>query len=197
MWLYIFVIIIIAICVAMTWTQGLWTNLISLFNAAFAGVFASNYFEPLAQFLESQAESYTYFWDFLSIWMIFSFAFLVLRTATDGFSKTRVRFRLPVETFGSPIAAALTGWVVVSVFLFSLHTAPLPRNSFGGAFQKTPTSSNFPLSPDRLWLGFLQSRSEGVLATAEKNVFDPNSEFILRYGERRERFSQEKTMRVR
>ena len=112
-------------------------------------------------------------------------------------SKTRVRFKKPVEQFGRVIAGALTGWVVVCFFLFSLHTAPLGRTSFGGAFQKDPTSSNFFLSPDRLWLGFMQSRSEGPLATSPPNPFDPNSEFILKYGERRHRFEDLPTMRIR
>jgi hypothetical protein len=85
----------------------------------------------------------------------------------------------------------------VCLFLFSVHTAPLARTCFGGAFQATPTSSNFPLSPDRLWLGFLQSRSEKALAKSEPVVFDKDSEFIIRYAERRQRFSEIPTMRVR
>ncbi len=196
MMLNIFIFAIIITCIAMMLSEGLWSNTLSLINTVIAAIIATNYFEPLAKFLDEQAPSYTYFWDFLSLWGLFALSVTVLRTATDQFSQTRVRFKKPVEQFGRIGVAAVTGWVVVCFFLLSLHTAPLVRNHFGGAFQKTPTSSNFFLSPDRLWLGFMQSRSQGALATSPPNVFDPQSEFILKYGARREQFSKMPTLRV-
>ncbi len=190
MWLNVFVFTIIALIVSMTWSEGLWGNLLSLINAIFAGIIASNLFEPVAVFMEKRAPSLTYFWDFLMMWMLFAVSFAILRAMTDGISLTRIRFRMPVEQTGRALFGFLTAWVVVCFFLFSLHTAPLVRNSFGKAFAASPTSANFFLSPDRLWLGFLQSRSKGALATSTPNVFDPQSEFILKYGQRREQLSK-------
>ena len=197
MMLMISVIVILAVCVAMTWTDGLWTNTLTCINAFFAAVVASNYYEPVASFMDEQLPSFTYFWDFLSLWALYALAFMVLRICTDQSSKTRVRFKLPVDRFGAGIAGLCIGWMVVCFFLFSVHLAPLSRSPFRGKFQETPTSSNFFLSPDRLWLGFLQSRSEGAMSTIEPKVFDEESEFILKYGQRRQTFSKQKKMRVK
>jgi uncharacterized membrane protein required for colicin V production len=190
MMLTIFVVAIMAIIVSMTLTEGFWGNLLMWINAILAAIIATNLYEPAADFMESQAPSLTYFYDFLSLWLIFGFMYGFLRAFTDQISKTRVRFKMPVETSGRILFGLLTGWLVVCFFMFSLHTAPLVRNHFGKAFGKAPDASNFFLDPDRLWLGFMQSRSEGAFATSEPNVFDPKSEFILKYAERRQRFSQ-------
>jgi hypothetical protein len=194
--LNIVVLVIIALIVSMTLTEGLWGNLLSMFNAVFAGIIATNLFEPAAKFMDGQAPSLTYFWDFLMLWLIFAFSFGLLRATTDQISQTRVRFKMPVEATGRIGFGLLTAWVVVCFFMFSLHTAPLVRNHFGGAFGKSPDASNFFLDPDRLWLGFMQSRSKGAFATSEPNVFDPESEFILKYGERRQRFDEMPGMTV-
>ena len=197
MMLTIFVLAIIIICIAMMLAEGLWSNTLSLINTIFGAIIATNYYENLADFFEGYFPTLTYWWDFLALWALFALSVGLIRELTDRLSRTRVRFKKPIEQSGRVAAAALTGWVVVCFFLFSLHTAPLSRNSFGGAFQETPTASNFFLSPDRLWLGFMQSRSEGALATSPPNVFDPKSEFILKYGERRERYSKLLFHRVR
>jgi uncharacterized membrane protein required for colicin V production len=196
--LNITLIVIIAICVSMTWTEGLWTNTLSALNVLFSAIIASMYYEPLATFFDSQAPSYTYFMDFLAAWSLFCFAFLFLRTIAETLSPARVRFKLPVDKLGGGVAGLAIGWFLVMFFLFTVHVAPLNRTPFRGTFAKTPTANTFFfLAPDRLWLGFLQSRSAGTLATSNPNVFDPKSEFVLKYGERRERFSKEKKMRVK
>jgi uncharacterized membrane protein required for colicin V production len=196
--LNISIIVIVVIIVSMTWTEGLWTNTISALNTLFSAIIASLYYEPLATFLDSQAPSYTYFLDFLAAWFLFCFSFLFLRTIGETLSSARVRFKLPVDKLGGGAAGIVIGWFVIMFFVFTIHLAPLNRTPFRGTFAKTPTSNNFFfLAPDRLWLGFLQSRSAGSLKTSGPNVFDPQSEFILKYGERRERFSKEKKMRVK
>ena len=85
--------------------------------------------------------------------------------ATDSLSRYRVRFRMPVEHTGRVVFAAWTGWVILCFVVFSLHTAPLARSPFRGGFAQEPLSNNFVgLAPDRIWLGFMQSRSEGALS---------------------------------
>jgi uncharacterized membrane protein required for colicin V production len=196
MWLSVFIFVIIAIIVSMTWTEGLWGNLLAMVNAIFAAIIATNLFEPAARFMEDKAPSLTYFWDFLMLWLIFAFTLGIMRSLTDAISLTRIRFKMPIEQGGRALFGLLTAWVVVCFFVFSLHTAPLVRNSFGGAFAESPTSSNFFLSPDRLWLGFMQSRSEGAFAKGTPTPFDPQSEFILKYGQRRDNFGEMPSMTV-
>ena len=197
MLLNIFILAIFLICVSMTWTEGLWTNTLTCFNAIFAAIIATNYFEPVADVMQDNiAKSFTYFWDFLSLWGLNAFAFIFLRTCTDQFSTTRVRFRLPLDKLGAGLLGLLTGWVVVCFFLFTVHTAPLEQKAFGGKFGNEPKSDNFYLAPDRLWLGFMQSRSETIFSGAA-NTFDPDSVFILKYGQRRKEFTKTPKMTVK
>ncbi|MEZ6118287.1 MAG: CvpA family protein [Pirellulaceae bacterium] len=196
MGLNLFIIGVIVICVSMLWSEGFWSNSLSMINAIFAATLASNYFEPVAKFMDKQFPSLTYFWDFLSLWGLFAIFMLFLRIATDMLSRTKVRFKLPVEQAGRAGFGLATGWVMACFFLFTVHTAPLAQVSFGGAFQETPTSSNFFLSPDRLWLGYLQSRSDSVLSKSDKQVFDPKGEFVLKYGERRHIFEDQPKLKV-
>ena len=187
------------ICVAMLWNEGMWSNALTLINAVLAALVATNYFEPAAAALDKSGRlpTYTYLLDYLVLWGIFFVAFTVFRAFTDAISKYRVRFKLPVEQAGRVIFAAATGWVLVCLALMTLHTAPLARTSFRGSFQQEPLSNNFlGMAPDRMWLGFVQSRSMGALSSDPPVVFDPQSEFIMKYGSRRENFSKEPEIRV-
>lgn len=197
--LTVFLLCVVAITFAMLWTEGLWGNALSMFNVFFAATIASNVYEPVANFMDSQADSLTYFWDFLALWLVFALSFAVLRAITDQISQTRIRFRMPVELGGRAVFGGLTAWYVVTFLLFSLHTAPTARSSFRGEFQPEPKSTNFFVGPDRMWLGFLQSRSGegGAMASSTPNPFDPQSEFILKYGQRRQNFSEFNTLAVK
>ena len=196
MWLNIFVLCVMGVIVAMTWSEGFWGNALLFINAIFAAMIATNLFEPAAEFLDGQFPGLTYFWDFLSLWFLFAFIFGLLRVATDQISLTRLRFKMPVEQAGRALFGLLTAWVVACFFLFTLHTAPLARHCFGKAFGESPMATNFFMTPDRLWLGFKQSRSQTTLSRAEPVVFDPQSEFILKYGDRRNQFGDMPNMTI-
>lgn len=195
------IFLIVFIVVAMMWTEGLWSNAITFVNTIFSACIALNYFEPLADFFDDKAPSYTYICDSLSIWLIFFVAHNILRVFSDMISKHKVRFKMPVELIGRTVFALATAWVVVCLFHVSLHTAPLARTAVKGGFQAQPQSGNFlGLSPGRKMLAFMQSRSRGALSRGDdsaksrysededRRVFDPDSEFVLIYGQRRADF---------
>ena len=195
--LAIVLILIFLICVAMLWNEGTWSNAITLVNVLLAGLLATNYFEPAASFLEQRLPQFTYLLDYLAMWGVFFLSFTILRAVTDAISKTQVKFKLPIEQTGRVLTAAAVGWVVVCFTLASLHTAPLARTAFRGGFQAEPMSNNFlGMAPDRMWLGFVQSRSEGALALSPPRAFDGDGEFIFKYGGRRQRFSEQFSVAV-
>src|SRR5581483_7685888 len=97
MYLTLLLLAVFGACVAFTYNAGLWTNSLLLINLITAGLIATNYFEPLAERLEKFDARYTYFWDFLSIWLLFALAIGVLRGITDVISKVKVKFRRPVD----------------------------------------------------------------------------------------------------
>jgi hypothetical protein len=87
---------------------------------------------------------------------------------------------------------------------FTLHTAPLSRNFLGGKFQEEgPKGANFfGIGPDWQWLAWMHTMSyDGALSHRPEgnefeNVFDPKSDFILRYGARRKAFEDVRDVRV-
>ncbi len=200
---------------AMRVREGLWSNALMFFNVMTAALLATNYFEPLADRIDRMAPTYTYLADFLTLWAAFCVAIIVLRVATDLVSRVKVRFRLPVDWAGGIFFACWTAWIMVCFTTFSLHTAPLARSPFGGTFYAEPNADVFfGLAPDRQWLAFVHTLSldgskvadgrQGSLARSlgenepeGANIFDPQAEFILKYGASRAKFEKEPEIRTR
>jgi hypothetical protein len=179
-------------CMATLYTEGMWSNAVRLINVVTAALLATNYFEPVAAWLDDWQPSFTYFWDFLTLWGLFCIFSLILRSATDHVSKVQVRFLGLADRIGSSVFALWVGWVLVCFTMMSLHTAPLARNFLFEGF-KAEDRMFFGLAPDRQWLGFMQKESLGTFsqpATPEelehgKYVFDPNGDFMPKYASRR------------
>jgi hypothetical protein len=198
------------IVAAALWFQGLWSNAVTLINLLVAMLIATNFWEPTTTLIEGLgAASFTYLLDFVVLWFWFVLVFVFLRLITDLLSRTRVKFDMPVEMAGRSILAIWCAWLVVCFTAFSLQMAPLNSETPMGAWS-TPNSSSFLfVSPDRLWLRFMQSRSRGALArgnysgqshpsdqAANVEAFDPLSEFPIKYHDRRVKYKDEASMRV-
>lgn len=190
-------ILIWLVCIAFLWNEGTWSNCLTLVNVVFAMLVAWNYWEPAADFMETKMGSFTYVLDYLCVWFIFFLSYIVLRAATDGLSRTQVKFKMPVEQAGRVISVFLIGWLMVCFTLATMHMSPLARTAIRGEFQPEPMANNFlGMAPDRMWLGYVQHRSKNALSSSPTVVFDPESEFIFKYGGRREQFSKHMTVRV-
>jgi len=186
-------VIFLAVAAAI-WFQGFWNGMITLVNMLLAMVIATSFYEPAATAIEGLgAQSWTYLLDFVVLWLLFSVAYAILRAVTDAVSKERVKFDLPIEVGGRTLMAIWCGWLMVCFVAFSLQMAPLNSATPLGAWS-SPRSRTFgPASPDRLWLGFMHSRSLGALGG---NPFDPTGEFLLKQHERRVKYAKETAMRV-
>ena len=183
-------------CLALLLTAGLWSNALTLFNVVVAGLLAMNFFEPLADYLNGELKSYTYLWDFLSLWGVFAVSMIVLRSITDTLSKVKVRFKGPVNTAGGIFFACWVGWMLVCFTLTTLHTAPLAKNSFRGSFK--PKERMFlGLAPDRVWLGLTNALSTGAFSHSKSQPFDPGHDFIEKYSNRRAAFEKEPETRTK
>jgi hypothetical protein len=174
-------------------TQGLWSNTITLVNIITAGLIATNYFEPVANFLDRQEPRLSYMWDFFAVWILFGVAMVLLRMATDYVSQVKVRFFMPVERAGGILMAIWAAWIALCFTTMTLHTAPLARHFLFGDFQPDPDAKMmFGLQPDRVWMGWVHRESEGALARfGTLNAFDNRGEFILRYSNRRGEFQEQ------
>ncbi len=175
------------------WREGPWSGLIMLLNVLLAASLATAWYPWLVRWVEPQFASYTYLLDFVALQGLFCLLLLTFREVTDRLSKTRVRFRKPVELAAGPLVAALTAWVMVAFTAASLHTAPVPRDFV----QPSPDARMFfGLAPDRWWLWWVRgSSAHGPFASPER-AFDPDGQFITRYATRRQLLEQEQALRV-
>jgi hypothetical protein len=175
------------------WREGPWSGLIMLLNVLLAATLATAWYPSVVRSVEPQFASYTYLLDFVVLQGLFCLLLLAFREVTDRFSKTRVRFRRPVELVAGPLVAALTAWVMVAFTAASLHTAPLPRDFV----QPAPDARMFfGLAPDRWWLWWVRgATARGPFANPER-AFDPDREFITRYATRRQLLEKEQNLPV-
>jgi hypothetical protein len=198
--LNLILIAIFAICIAFVFNEGLWGACIMFCNVLMAAVLATNLFEPVAGRLESMMSGYTYFCDFLALWICFTVCLTIFRLSTDFLSRHRMRFKRPVDIGGGVVFAIGVAWLMVQFTLFTFHTAPLGRNFLG--FQERPeTRMFFGLAPDRDWLAFMHSLTTSSSFSRapspgdpNAHVFDPQADFILRYGQRRKDFEAQKSL---
>lgn len=189
-------LVLLGVFIAVTfalWREGPWSGLIMLLNVLLAASLATVWYPVVVARLEPVVGSYTYLLDFVALQGTFCILVLVMREITDRLSRTRVRFRKPVELTAGPLVAVLTAWIVVCFTAASLHTAPVPRD----VIQPTPEARMFfGLAPDRRWLAWVRGSSlKGPFARPD-HAFDPQADFILRYASRRQALEAAPALRV-
>ena len=139
--------LIMVACVGWCYTDGMWSNAIRLVNTVTAALLATNFFEPVARWLDatvSSSHAYTFLWDFLALWGLFFLATLVLRALTDSISRVKVKFLKLADNIGSGILSAWIGWVMICFTMASFHTAPLSRTFLFDGFQPRTQNDRGP-----------------------------------------------------
>ena len=182
------------------WREGLWSSAIMFLNVLAAATFATAWFEWAVAHLQPRLKSYDYLLDLICIWGLFALILLVLREVSDRVSRTKVKFRKPVEMFGCPVVAAATAWIVVCFTATTLHTAAVPRDFI----QATPEARMFfGLAPDRRWLQWVRGSTLHGPVAVPTRAFDTgvvapgtNADFIIRYANRRKQLEAEPELRV-
>ena len=198
-------ILMLLILAVVTWcvaSEGAWGAGLTFLSVLFAGLFAMNWFEPLADNLSGMAPGWAFHWDIVALLGLFAGFVFFFRFLTDSLMPTYVEVQPLVYNLARWGLAAATGYVVVAVLLTSLHTAPLPRSFMG--FDPGPGRKQFfGLGPDIQWLALTQYVSANSLSKPQGPVFDsvaferipgkPEtlqnwSSFPIRYATRRESF---------
>lgn len=114
--------------------EGLWGNVITAINVTFAALIATNYWEDLASLLAGKVLAKgLFYWDYISIWVIFLLAYLILDEITRRISRIKVKFPETLDLVGGPASGLVLFAVFFLFYSFTLHLAPL----------NTPTESGF------------------------------------------------------
>jgi uncharacterized membrane protein required for colicin V production len=203
MWYWIIFGIVFFATFAMTVREGLWSNTILLFNLLISGVVAFACYAPLVLTLDEKLSGeYTYVLDFVCIWALFVVSMILLSSLTVMASRTRMRFRHPIDPVGGPAVGLIAAWSLAAMVLATLHAAPMPGReaAFGGALAYGPgeveSASSFS-SPDIGWLRFVENVTQPTaLGHSDKKGFSASA-FVTIYGKHREQFSKAPGLRVR
>jgi len=202
------IILLFLLIIASTWWGGLWGNFITLINFFIASLVASSFYEPFAAFLATKLTDYSALADFLSVWILLVGTFLICRIFTDSLSTSKVKFDTITELVGRSVLSIWIACVFVAFTLFTLHMSPLHPDDF----QQDVETSTLGIGPDRMWLGFIQSRSRGALSSStasnmfasefkasthpddaelDARVFDPHAKFIDHFHAKRAKLSKQ------
>lgn len=159
MFIAIYLIVLFA-GTAMMVREGLWSNAIALVNIVFSGLVAFGFYSPLTIWLDEYTDGqYTYILDFVVLWFLYAVTMVVCRTVTNAASRTRMRFKHPIDPIGGPAVGLLAGWVLAAIVMTSLHLSPIPNNAgYCPRLVKSAdvaTASAFT-SPDAAWIRFLE-----------------------------------------
>lgn len=192
--------IVLFASVAMTVREGLWSNTLTLVNVIFSGLVAFGFYMPLVVYLDESVTDgqHTYWLDFAVLWALFCVAMVICRSLTAAFSKTRMRFKYPIDDVGGPLVGFIAAFVLASFTLATFHVAPMPKDILGGkiAYTSVDSVSNFS-QPDAAWLSFFQTVSDAAaFGTDSTGRFSANA-FVKIYGDRRAKFDKAPSLIVK
>jgi uncharacterized membrane protein required for colicin V production len=160
---WVFYLVVIFAGLAMTVREGLWSNAITLISIIVAGLVAFGFYSPLVIYLnESLTDGqHTYWLDYAVIWALYAATIVICRVCTAAASKTRMRFKHPIDSVGGPLVGLIAAWVLAAFTLATLHVSPMPKNAFSGnlATQSSVTTASPITRPDAAWLRFIERMS--------------------------------------
>jgi uncharacterized membrane protein required for colicin V production len=178
---------------AMTVREGIWSNTLTLINVIISGLIAFGFYSPIAAYLDEEQTKgqHTYWLDFAIIWALYAVSMIILRALMAAASKTRLRFKNPIDTYGGPVVGFFAAWVLAAFTMATLHTSPMPKNQFGGklVYSDADTAS-FITQPDAAWLKFVERVNPAeALGSGSTDKFSAKG-FVKIYTDRREKFDK-------
>jgi hypothetical protein len=143
-----------------------------------AGLFAMNYFEPMAKLaidLADSAEFVSRFARFASLVVLFASGLIVLWALTQRLLPESPELPALLERPVAWLCSVFGAYVLAAVLLTAVHTFPGSRD-FGGFLPPEADRRKGPIlkfAPDYHWLAFTQHVSEHVFRRpGEGRVFD-------------------------
>jgi hypothetical protein len=177
---------------AMMVREGLWSNTIMLVNIIISGLVAFGFYMPLVIYLDEMADGeHTYWLDFAVIWALYIVAMVITRTLTAAASKTRLRFKNPIDPVGGPLMGLVAAWVLASFSCATLHVSPMGKDAFGGKLNHADVMTASALSsPDAAWLRFVEKLAQPAALGSSSTEQFRASAFVKIYSDRREKFDK-------
>jgi uncharacterized membrane protein required for colicin V production len=173
------------------WRQGVLPAFAMTVNILLAGLVAFNFFEPLAEQLESMLTD-TFmqgYEDSFCLVMLFSATLALLRWASNELIHTLILYNPILQQVGAVLFGVLAGYLVAGFLTCVAQT--LPANEHFLQLEprvQVDSSGNVRhrlLPADRVWLALMHRASKSAFDWDEETVFDRDGSFELRYGHER------------
>jgi len=192
MWYWIFFFIVIFTGSAMTVREGLWSNAILLVNIIISGLVAFGFYQPVVIYLDELADGEHTLWlDYAVLWALFAASIVICRSLAAAASKTRLRFKNPIDPVGGPLVGFFAAWVLAAFALATFHTAPMPKDAFSGKLVHADVNAASAItSPDAAWLRFVERMADPT-ALGSRGTQDFSAKaFVKIYEDRRAAFEK-------
>jgi uncharacterized membrane protein required for colicin V production len=200
MWYWIIFSIVMFAGIAMTVREGIWSNTITLVSIFISGLVAFGFYAPIVIYLNEDVTDgqHTYWLDFCIIWALFCATMVICRALTAAASKTRLRFKNPIDPAGGPAVGIIAAWVLATFTLATLHTAPMPKDAFSGKLVYDVSSASKLTQPDFAWLRFMEKMSNpDWFGPSDKNDSFSAKAFVAIYADHRDKFDKAPTFIVK
>lgn len=176
--------IIIVGCAWGLYVEGMFGAFVMFCNVLIAGLITFNFFEPLADSLDSAfkgtlAQPYA---DAFAMILIFPVVLGILRVVCSQIAPKEVDIHPMVNKIGGGLIGALTGYILAGIIFCLFQTLPWHRNFMYYEWKYEPGEafrSLFP--PDRVWLAMMHRASTHGFAAGDNSAFDNTGTYSLRY----------------
>jgi hypothetical protein len=155
-----------------------------------SGLAAFGLYQPLVIYFDEMTDGeHTYWLDFAVLWVLFAVVMVICKVLTGAASKTRMRFKHPIDPVAGPLVGLIAAWVLAAFTLATLHVSPMSKDAFGGKLVHADVGSASAIgSPDAAWLRFVEKMSvPAALGTGNTTGFSAKS-FVKIYADRRAAF---------
>ena len=210
MLLGVFTVLVMLVVAYAYWREGLLTACTMFVNVFLAGLITFNFFEPLADLLESPlADTFLRGWeDSLCMMVLFCFSLGILRVLTNSIAPTDLDYPPVLLRAGGVFFGVATGYLASGIIACILQTLPWHEHFMGFEAKYEPGVAGGGLRnilpPDRVWLALMQRAGAYAFANSEDEevkephgpyerylTFDKYSTFEIRYARYR-RYSDER-----
>jgi len=192
-------IAITVICMAVIafaqFREGLFNAVVMLINVILAGLITFNFWEPLANVLDSafQGMFLEGYEDWFVLMTLFCVSLMILRVITNNIANTQVHFSAVPQQLGAAVVGLLTGYLLSGFLVCVGETLPWHEN-FMDFEPRTPreTAMRRLFPPDRVWLALMRhagaygfsrgaDNDDGETLYDRHPTFDRAGTFELRY----------------
>ncbi len=175
--------------------NGLFSSIVMVIMIMLAGLFAFNFWEPIANVLDPsfQGSFMAGTEDLLVLTALFCLSLGIMRWCTNTLAPVMIEYHGYVQLIGAGIVGMFAGYLTAGFLLCAVQTLPLDER-FLGYEPRTPQESGLRrlMPPDRVWLALMRHAGAYPLASLEDEpdkdtpyerfrTFDRAGSYELRY----------------